>query len=151
MLGAIAGVGPFFWFKGSVRRWPLPGRAGRVPAASRLAIAYAGDMQIELICQDNDDPGVFRDLFGPGEFGLHHMAMICKTTRPSVTPTSRRGRSWPGKGDRDEPHLLGRHFPYSRLHDRTVGAERDRARPGSRNMREAAETWDGTNPIVGLS
>ena len=72
-----AGVGPFFWFDG------VPFEDGRhrgVPAefpASTAAIAYAGDVQIELVCQENDAPGVFRDVFPLGEHGLHHLARIC--------------------------------------------------------------------------
>ena len=36
-----------------------------------------GDVQIELVCQENDEPGVFRDVFPRGEYGLHHLAVIC--------------------------------------------------------------------------
>src|SRR5262245_62724 len=73
-----AGVGPFFWFDGVPF---VDGRHRGEPAefpACTAAIAHAGDLQIELVCQDNDDPGVFRDVFRRGEFGLHHMALICK-------------------------------------------------------------------------
>jgi hypothetical protein len=73
-----AGVGPFFCFDG------VPfvggqhrGRPAEFPAVS-AAIAYAGDLQIELVVQDNDEPGVFRDLFSRGQFGLHHMALSCQ-------------------------------------------------------------------------
>ena len=72
-----AGVGPFFWFDG------VPFEDGRhrgVPAEyppSTAAIAYSGDVQIELVCQENDAPGVFRDVFPLGEHGLHHLARIC--------------------------------------------------------------------------
>lgn len=40
------------------------------------ALTQAGDIQIELICPHDDKPSCFRDLFGPGESGLHHTAMF---------------------------------------------------------------------------
>ena len=72
-----AGVGPFFCFDGvPFADGHYRGRPAEFPEVS-AAIAYAGDLQIELVCQDNDDPGVFRDLFSRGQFGLHHMALTC--------------------------------------------------------------------------
>ncbi len=146
-----AGVGPFFWFDGvkftDGRYRGQPGEFPRITAA----MAYAGDMQIELICQDNDDPGVFRDVFRPGEFGFHHMAMICKDYEAErdtyieggaalawegVTGTSR--TSWV-----DTSPTLG--FMIELLEPSTT------REAWFSHMREAAETWDGTNLIVGLS
>ena len=146
-----AGVGPFFWFDGvkftDGRYRGQPGEFPRITAA----MAYAGDMQIELICQDNDDPGVFRDVFRPGEFGFHHMAMICKDYEAErdtyieggaalawegVTGTSR--TSWV-----DTSRTLG--FMIELLEPSTT------REAWFSHMREAAETWDGTNSIVGLS
>src|SRR3546814_12955338 len=72
-----SGVGPFFWFDDI---GATDGRHRGVPTEfprCSAAIAYAGDLQIELVCQENDDPGVFRDLFPRGQHGLHHMALYC--------------------------------------------------------------------------
>ena len=60
------GVGPFFWFDGvDCVGGRYRGRPAEFPKVT-AAIAYAGDIQIELVEQDNDDPGVFRDLFSAG-------------------------------------------------------------------------------------
>ena len=70
-----AGVGRS---SGSTTSAPPNGRHRGEPAdfpTSTAAIAYAGDMQIELVCQENDEPGIFRDLFARGEYGLHHLAV----------------------------------------------------------------------------
>ena len=65
------GVGPFFHFtlddpdalhRGETRRLHV-----------RVAIAYAGPMQIELIQPLDDDPSVYRDVVAPGQSGLHHV------------------------------------------------------------------------------
>ena len=143
-----AGVGPFFWFEG------VPFTDGRHRGAPAdfpnvtAAIAYAGDLQIELVTQDNDEPGVFRDLFESGRFGLHHMAMVTsdyETERDAyldagaalafegVTGTSR--TCWV-----DTSPTLG--FMVELL-------ERSRARDmGFATMRSAAESWDGHDPIT---
>jgi Glyoxalase/Bleomycin resistance protein/Dioxygenase superfamily len=141
-------VGPFFWFDG------VPFADGRhrgEPAEfpeCTAAIAYAGDLQIELVCQENDDPGVFRDVFRRGEYGLHHMALICtdyETERDTYIDagaalafegyagTSR--TSWV-----DTSPALG--FMIELL-EPSPGRDAMFAK-----MRDAAETWDGTNPIV---
>jgi Glyoxalase/Bleomycin resistance protein/Dioxygenase superfamily len=73
-----AGVGPFFCFDGiPFTDGRYRGRSAEFPPMT-AAIAYAGDTQIELICQDNDAPGIVRDLFPRGQSGLHHMALICR-------------------------------------------------------------------------
>jgi hypothetical protein len=146
-----AGVGPFFWFDGvTFTDGHYRGQPAEFPRVT-AAMAYSGDVQIELICQDNDDPGVFRDLFRPGEFGFHHMAMICKDYEAEretyieagaplawegVTGTSR--TSWV-----DTSPTLG--FMVELLEP---SATRE---AWFSHMRQAAETWDGTNPIVGVS
>jgi len=40
------------------------------------AFTQAGDVQIELICQHNDGPSVYRDLYPKGTGGFHHTAMF---------------------------------------------------------------------------
>ena len=57
------------------RRAP-PRCARRVPRSHRRH-RLRRDLQIELVCQENDEPGVFRDLFPRGQSGLHHMALLC--------------------------------------------------------------------------
>ena len=57
-----ARVGPFFWFESvPFADGRFRGQPAEFPAVT-AAIAYAGDLQIELVCQDNDEPGVFRDV-----------------------------------------------------------------------------------------
>ena len=69
------GIGPFF-----VRRHiVLPEVTYRgVPAQLDMSAAYvqAGALQIELVTQHNAAPSAFRDVFAPGQEGLHHVAVI---------------------------------------------------------------------------
>lgn len=146
-----AGVGPFFWFDGvPFTDGHYRGQPAEFPRII-AAMAQAGEMQIELVSQANDDPGVFRDLFAPGEFGLHHMAIICKDYEAErdaymeggaalawegVTGSSR--TSWV-----DTSPALG--FMIELLEP---SASRS---AWFAHMREAAESWDGAERIVGLS
>lgn len=71
----LLGIGPFF-----VRRHiVLPEVRYRGQAAQLdISAAYvqAGTIQLELVTQHNDAPSAFRDLYGPGESGFHHVAVL---------------------------------------------------------------------------
>ena len=144
-----AGVGPFFWFDG------VPFEDGRhrgAPAefpVSTAAIAYAGDVQIELVCQENDEPGIFRDIFPRGHYGLHHLAVVCddyEADRAAYVAT--------GAEVAYEAQIGGRTRTCWVDTSPTLGfmvelLERSRARDmGFAAMRAAAESWDGHNPIT---
>ncbi|BBZ35323.1 VOC family protein [Mycolicibacterium confluentis] len=143
-----AGVGPFFWFDGVDC---VDGRHRGAPAdfpTVTAAIAYAGDLQVELVCQDNDEPGVFRDVFGRGESGLHHMALVCTDYEAErdayiaggaeLAFEARIGNSrtcWV-----DTTPTLG--FMVELLEPSPV------REAGFAAMRAAAQAWDGVNPIT---
>jgi hypothetical protein len=146
-----AGVGPFFWFDGvPFADGRYRGEPAEFPTVT-AAIAYAGDLQIELVCQDNDDPGVFRDVFRRGEFGLHHMALLCddyEAQRDAYVqtgaPLAFEGRAGSSRTSWvDTSPSLG--FMIELLEPSAT------RQAWFANMRQAAESWDGTNPIVGLS
>lgn len=47
------------------------------PAALEISAAYvqAGDVQLELVTQHDNEPSAFRDMFGPAQSGFHHVAL----------------------------------------------------------------------------
>jgi hypothetical protein len=144
-----AGVGPFFWFDGvPFANGCHRGQPAEFPECT-AAIAYAGEMQIELVCQENDAPGVFRDTFRRGEYGLHHMALICndyETERDTYVAAG-------------APLAFEGYAGTSRTSwvdtSRTLGFMIELLEPSPgrstmfAGMRDAAETWDGTNRIIG--
>ena len=68
------GAGPFQWLKDiQVESGLYRGVPSRVQFS--VALAQCGDLQIELIAQHNDAPSCYRDLFAPGQEGLHHLAV----------------------------------------------------------------------------
>ncbi|GMU77248.1 MAG: hypothetical protein AMXMBFR46_00490 [Acidimicrobiia bacterium] len=144
-----AGVGPFFWFDGVPF---VDGRHRGEPAPfprCTAAIAYAGGLQIELVCQDNDDPGVFRDVFRRGESGLHHMALVCTDYEAERDAYLDAGAALAFEG------RVGTSRTSWVDTSSTLGfmVELLEPSPGRAamfaGMREAAEAWDGTSPIVG--
>lgn len=71
-----AGVGPFFFFDTvPFEKAHYRGRPDKLDI--QAAIAQAGDVQIELVCQKDDRPSVFRELVPPGRSGFHHAALYC--------------------------------------------------------------------------
>jgi hypothetical protein len=69
------GVGPFFVMEGIT----LDGMRYRgAPSDCRftIAIAYWGDLQVELIRQDNDAPSIYRGDYGRDGDILHHQCVL---------------------------------------------------------------------------
>ena len=69
------GVGPFFWFEQIVFDEPLYRGKAAEPVNVSAAMAQAGDVQIELVCQHDDRPSFWRDLVPAGKSGFHHVAI----------------------------------------------------------------------------
>ena len=146
---STAGVGPFFWFDGvPFDNGLYRGRPAQFPPVT-AAIAYAGDLQIELVCQDDDSPGVFRDLYAQGQYGLHHLARICDDYVAERDAFVAQGAEVAFEGEVggsrtswvDTAATLG--FMIELLEPSSM---RDGWFAG---MRKAAQTWDGAEPIVG--
>ncbi|MDQ2677717.1 MAG: VOC family protein [Actinomycetota bacterium] len=144
-----SGVGPFFWFDGV----PFDdGRHRGVPAEFpevTAAIAYAGDLQIELVQQDGDQPGVFRDMFLPGEFGLHHLAVICQDYEAERDAYLAAGAELAFEGEVassrtcwvDTSPSLGVMVELLEPSDMRTG--------WFAHMKKAADRWDGVDAVVG--
>ncbi len=69
------GVGPFFVLPAT---GPRPARYRGEPSELdlQLAVTQAGPVQIELVHQRCDNPSVFRDVYGAGQAGVHHLATM---------------------------------------------------------------------------
>ncbi len=144
-----AGVGPFFWFDGvPFEDGRHRGKPAEFPAVT-AAIAYSGDVQIELVCQEDDAPGVFRDVFPLGQHGLHHLARICDDYEAERDAFLAQGHELAFEGSVqssrtcwiDTTATLG--FMIELL-------EASEMRDGwFAHMRTAAANWDGGRRIVG--
>lgn len=71
----VMGVGPFYLIQnielGNMRYLGEP-----TDCKFSLALAYWGDMQIELIRPENDAPGIYRGKYGAGGDVLHHTCIL---------------------------------------------------------------------------
>jgi hypothetical protein len=70
------GIGPFFLFSKIPVEEPTY-RGTPTTIDFSVAIAQAGDLQIELVSQQSDGPSAYRDLIAKGRSGFHHVALYC--------------------------------------------------------------------------
>lgn len=69
------GVGPFFDLQ-HIQTEKTLYRGKPVNLDFSVAIAYWGDMQIELIRQHNDAPSIYTSWLAAGREGLHHVCLV---------------------------------------------------------------------------
>ena len=139
-------AGPFFLFEHALldnQRY----RGGASDVDVTLAVGNSGDTQIELIYCENDAPSVYKEFLDAGRLGVHHIGLM-----PEDYPATcelYRGLCFEvafecaiGGTDLvyfDTVDTLG-HF--TELWDNS-----EPFKEFQRSVREAARTWDGTDPI----
>jgi Glyoxalase/Bleomycin resistance protein/Dioxygenase superfamily len=70
-------AGPFF-VASHHRADTFQFRGTSVEADVSYAFGYAGDCQIQLIEQHDDLPSIYRDMYGAGQYGFHHVAVLVR-------------------------------------------------------------------------
>lgn len=71
----LYGSGPYFVADNIPLRLSLH-RGHEAPLDHSSAYGQWGEVMIEFVQQNNPGPSAFRDLYGEGEEGLHHVALI---------------------------------------------------------------------------
>lgn len=144
----VCGVGPWF----HIPRYPLPrfryrGVEGPGPDVA-IALAYSGDVQLELIQQRCDTPSMYRDFIAAGLEGMQHWAFWSEDYDAALARALAAGHRIGQEGD-----ATGRgRFAYLETtgHPGTaveiVELTPSRAQ-GFARMREAAAGWDGKDPV----
>ncbi len=146
------GIGPFFIGQyGNKVFESLEYRGSEGTLDMTTAIAFSGDMQIELIEPKGLAPSAYRDIYAPGETGFHHLcfwsddidadlahyaSIGCEAANVGKMRNGPRFAyvdAWQRSGCMIE--LLEYVEPLAKLFD---------------SWREANESWDGKNPIVRL-
>lgn len=142
------GVGPFFYVKAApIENFHYMGK----PSGCRCAIALAnsGDLQIELIEPLNDEPSMYRDFLAAGREGLQHVAYWTEKMDEDLARIAALGYRVGQSGTVGEN---GRFVYYTtEAHPGTVVELSEiSGRKGElfRAIREAAASWDGSNPII---
>jgi hypothetical protein len=146
-----AGVGPFFYFDDVVYENAIYRGQPWQPVRFHAAIAQAGDMQIELIEQLEEGPSMFRELVPRGESRLHHMSTYTDDFDGDLAHYRQAGAEIVFSG-------LMKGAPVCWLDTTdTLGflTELITANPLKQQVfamiRQAAENWDGVDPIRTLS
>ncbi len=141
------GVGPFFYNP----RVPIENyRYDGQPYAphNSVALANSGDLQVELIQTRNDVPSMYRDFLQAGHTGLQHVAYWTDNYDADLERLLAQGFKPKMGGEVGE---RGRFIYFdTEYHPGTVIELSEVAGPKGemfRLIREAAETWDGSNPV----
>ena len=144
----VVGVGPFF-VREKVQFDRVLHRGQPSSLSFSMALAYWGDTQIELICQQNDAPSIYRDWRDAGLGGVQHVAvfvddMVRVRQQIAALGGSLEQEVWMpgGMGEAIYADLgggPGTMIEYVRL-DPSLHA-------GFDAMKRAAAEWDGTDPV----
>jgi hypothetical protein len=144
----VLGVGPFFYFE----RVPMENfryRGVPSPIEVSIALANSGSLQIELIQQRNDAPSMYRDFLAADREGLQHIAYWTETFDAELERILRLGFEIGQSGTVGGPNGRFAYF-LTETHPGTVVELSEMSGPKGRlfqRIREAAKTWDGTDPI----
>jgi len=113
-----------------------------------IALAYWGDMQIELIAQNCQTPSVYREFLDEGHEGFHHNLVIVpdlEAFRRAIPDTPYELLSevslGPGTG---VFYLRGKEYRWPLVE---VGHLDPAVFDFFDTMKRASENWDGSNPI----
>ncbi len=141
------GAGPFFLAERIELAWgEHRGRAQKFLHTS--AYGQWGNVMMELVQQDEEGPSPFRDMYAPGEEGIHHVAMMVDSLAGAYQETQRLGYDIAAKAET----LTGTEFAFvdavADMGHMVEIYERSEALEGFYAMvRQAAAGWDGSDPV----
>lgn len=141
-----AGVGPWFVMRGL----PPAGRYRGEPCEVTLSLGMTniGDMQIEVIQQEDSAPSIYSEFLASGRHGFHQLAWWVEDFDAALDAAA--AHDWPvvwsGGGD------VGVQFAYVEPHAGAAAiyeiTEKTDAITGlDRMIRDAVTDWDGRDPI----
>ncbi len=115
------------------------------PVDIGIALAYSGDVQIELIAQYNDAPSMYRDLRDSYGEGVQHICFYPDDYDAAMAAAIASGMTVGQQGA-----LWGIRFAYLRGEGGRVIELADlseRSRTGRASAIAEASAWDGTDPV----
>lgn len=150
---AAFGSGPYFLFEHVPLAWSEH-RGTRVMHDHSSAYGQWGDVMVEFVMQHGDDPSAFHDLYPPdsGSQGLHHLAVWVDDLDAAVADLGAQDMplaqlSQTAIGTRyafvDAVSTLGHMLELYEPNDQLTGFYA--------MVRDAAQGWDGSDPIRKLN
>lgn len=140
------GVGPWFVLRRLTQRVLYRGAPCRVTLS--LGLANTGDMQVEVIAQEDATPSIYREFLASGREGFHQFAWWVTDFDSAMRNAETAGWPvvWSGEETAGvryayvEPSAgLATIYEVMELTDLTSGF--------NKAVRDAAVGWDGTDPI----
>lgn len=143
------GVGPFFYIEKVPIDW-FRHRGVAQELDMTIALANSGDLQIELIQQNNDAPSMYREFAAKHGEGLQHMSWWSMTYQADYDAALERGLTIGHEGQINGPNGRFVYFDTDLTHAGTVIELSDVSGTKMRffdHIRRAAEGWDGSDAI----
>ncbi len=142
------GVGPFFKLEHAQAALTRTTFRGQPCLADySMMLAYWGDMQVELIQQHNEAPSIYTEWRNSGLEGVHHICILTddldhvkKVCFAAGCTLLQDGDSAPG----NFAYFDTNGGPGTMLE---VLCPQPEVRAYQEHMKQAARSWDGTNPI----
>lgn len=140
------GVGPWYVLRGQSQSGLYRGQPCTVPIS--VAFSNSGDLQIELIQQEDDTPSIYTEFLATGRDGFHQLAWWANDFDTALQSTQTAG--WPVVWSGGEDG--GTRYAYLEppAGPATI-VELMEVTPATAHMatlvRQAAEGWDGSEPI----
>ena len=143
------GVGPWFVIRGMTQRVLYRGEPCEITLS--LALANSGDMQIEVIQQQDDTPSIFTEFLSSGREGFHQLAYWTEDFAGTMQAVEAAG--WPVAWSGGED--VGTRFAYVEPPNSPAAIveimELTEATTGMASfVRDGAASWDGSDPILNL-
>lgn len=143
------GIGPFVTI-GPMQQTMVFRGATTTPTLT-IAFANSGDLQIELIHQDGDDPSPYREFLDDGHEGFHHLAWWTEDVDAARSALERAGRDVVLEGDGGgTARFLYVECPGNAATMLEVMELNDMTRFLVDHVRTASLDWDGSDPVRSL-
>jgi catechol 2,3-dioxygenase-like lactoylglutathione lyase family enzyme len=113
-----------------------------------LALAQAGEVQVELVEQHDDTPSVYRDIYAPGAEGFHHVAIIVADVAAEVARLRALGFEQASSGRFGDADFAYVDTAPALGHMVEVLPDNETIRRFFAKVRREAEAWDGSGPVL---
>jgi len=116
-----------------------------------IAFANSGDLQVELICQEDDSPSIYREFLAAGREGFHHLAWWAEDFESVAAAAEAAGWPMVHAGNAGGMAQFAYYDPGGVTSTVVEVMElTDATRWLVATVRDAAAAWDGSDPIRSL-
>ena len=149
-MAVATGAGPFFVVENIELEWGQH-RGKACDFVHSSAYGQWGDIMMELVRQDSEGPSPFRDMYGPGQEGIHHVACFVDSIDEAIAgfdgmgyPTAARAKAKIGTEFAfiDTREVLG-HMIEIYVPDDSLSGFYEL-------VKQASREWNGEDPVRSL-